>query len=133
MLKLTYSEFGLRLEQIDSSLEQWVLQRTILALRINEPLCIQSGHASFLVPTLAITTDLDRERLIRLPDAVSVCCVDRDFYEVNISGVWLTKNSQTSEGILAAELGELAESSVRHLWEYSQQQVPTYIQIASES
>jgi hypothetical protein len=127
MLKLTYSEFGLRLEQLDASLEQWVMQRTILALRISEPLCVQSGNASFLVPTAAVTASLARDRMTDLPSPISFCYVDRDFYEVNIAGVWLTKNPQASEGILAAELGDLAETSVRRLWESSQQQVPTYI------
>jgi hypothetical protein len=126
MLKLTYSEFGLHLEQIAESLEQWIVQRTILALRISEPLCIQSGNASFLVPTATITA-IDRDRIVRLPNAVSVCCVDRDFYEVNIAGVWLTKNTHVSEGILVAELGDPAEACVRSLWDSSQRQVPTYI------
>jgi hypothetical protein len=126
VLKLTYSEFGLHLEQIAESLEQWVLQRTLLALRIREPLCVQPGNASFLVPTTAITA-IDRDRLARLPEAVALCSVDRDFYEVNIAGVWLTKNAHVSEGILAAELGDLAEACVHSLWESSQRQVPTYV------
>ncbi|WP_310488681.1 alr0857 family protein [Chamaesiphon sp. VAR_69_metabat_338] len=127
MLKLTYSEFGLRLEQIDASLEQWVMQRTILALRISEPLYVQSGNASFLVPTAAVRASLDRSQMTCLPNPISFCYVDRDFYEVNIAGVWLAKNTDVCEGILAAELGDLAESAVYRLWESSQPQVPTYI------
>jgi hypothetical protein len=126
MLKLTYSEFGLHLEQIDTSLEQWIVRRTILALRISQPMCLQSGNASFLVPTASITA-IDRDRIVRLPEAITVCCVDLDFFEVNISGVWLTKNSNVSEGILVTELEAVAESSVCRLWECSQQQTPTYI------
>jgi hypothetical protein len=127
MLKLTYSELGLRLEQIDASLEQWVTERTILALRINEPLYVQSGNASFLVPTAAVAASLDRAWMTDLPHAISFCYADRDFYEVNIAGVWLAKNTEASEGILAAELDDIAESSICYLWESSQQQVPTYI------
>lgn len=127
MLKLTYSESGLRLEQIDASLEQWVMERTILALRISEPLYVRSGNASFLVPTAAVAASLDRAWMSDLPHPISLCYVDRDFYEVNIAGVWLAKNTETSEGVLAAELGDLAESSIRYLWESSQQPVPTYI------
>jgi hypothetical protein len=126
MLKLTYSEFGLHLEQIAESLEQWVLQRTLLALRISEPLCVQPGNASFLIPAAAITAS-ERNRIVRLPESVAVCSVDRDFYEVNIAGVWLTKNTHVSEGILVAELGDLAEACVHSLWESSQRQVPTYV------
>jgi hypothetical protein len=126
MLKLTYGELGLRLEQIDTSLEQWVTERTILALRISEPLYVRSGNASFLVPTAAVAASLDRARLAGLPHPISFCYADRDFYEVNIAGVWLANNTDASEGILAAELDDLAESSIRHLWETSQGPVPTY-------
>jgi hypothetical protein len=126
MLKLTYSEFGLHLEQIGESLEQLVVQRSILAVRIGESLCIQPGNASFLVSTAAMTANLDLDRITNLHHPISFCCVDEDFYEVNIAGVWITKNSQAAEGLFAARLGDRAESVVQHLWQSSQQEVPTY-------
>jgi hypothetical protein len=120
MLKLTYSEFGLLIEQIGESLDRWVTQRNLLALSIGEPLSIQAGNASFLVPTEAVTANLDLYRIIRPLSPISLCCVDEDYYEVNIAGVWIAKNTHASEGILAADLGDLAESFVWRLWESSQ-------------
>jgi hypothetical protein len=124
MLKLTYSEFGLCIEQIGESLDRWLTQRNLLALSIGESLSIQTGNASFLVPTDVIMDNLDLYRLLRPLSPISLCCVDEDYYEVNIAGVWLAKNTQVSEGILAAALGDRVESFVWRLWESSQQ---TYV------
>jgi hypothetical protein len=132
MLKLTYSDFGLHLEQIGESLEQLVAQRSILAVRIGESVYIQPGNASFLVPEDAITASLDLDRSISPHFPISLCCVDEDFYEVNISGVWISKNGYGSEGIFAARLGAQAESFIQRLWKSSQQEVTAYSELRGE-
>lgn len=132
MLKLTYREFGLCLEQIDESLEQWIAQRSILALRMGNSICFQPGNASFLVPANAIKANVDLDRLTSPHSPISFCCVDEDFYEVNISGVWLFKNGNGCEGIFATGLDDRAESFVRQLWNISQQEVPTYSELRGD-
>jgi hypothetical protein len=132
MLKLTYSEFGLRLEKLDDSLEQWVAQHSILALRIGNSICFQPGNAAFLIPANAITAVVDLDRITSPHSPISFSCADKDFYEVNISGVWLFKNGNGAEGLFATSLDEQVESCVRQLWKISQQEVPAYSELRAE-
>jgi hypothetical protein len=129
MLKLTYSEFGLRLEQIDESFEQWIAQRSILALRMGNSICLQPGNASFLVSANAMTANVNLDRITNPHSAISFCCVDEDFYEVNIAGVWLFKNSNGTEATFATGLDPQAESFVQQLWKISQKEVPTHSEL----
>jgi hypothetical protein len=133
MLKLIYSKFGLCLEQIvGESLEQWVTQRSILALRMGESICLHPGKASFLTPAYALTPNLNQDWINSSHCPVSFCPVDEDFYEVNIGGVWISKHEHGSEGLFAAGLGAQAESFVWRLWQSSQQEVPDYSEFSGE-
>jgi hypothetical protein len=132
MLKLTYSEFGLHLEQIDGSMEQWIAQRSILAVRIGSSICFQPGNASFLVPAAAMIANVTLDQMINPHSPVSFCSVDEEFYEVNITGVWIFKNSSSTEATFATGLDHQAESLVRQLWKISQQEVPTYSELRGQ-
>ncbi len=134
MLKFIYSEFGLCLEQIaGESLDQWVTQRSILALRMGESICLHPGRASFLTPAYALTANhLDLDWLNNPHCPISCCCVDEDFYEVNIVGIWISLNGHGSEGLFAAMLGAQTESFVWQLWKSSQQEVPDYSEFRGE-
>ncbi len=131
MLKLTYSEFGLRLEQIDESFEQWIAQRSVLAIRMGNSICLQPGNASFLVSASGIAENVAPNRITNTHSAISFCCVDEDFYEVNIAGVWLFKNNGT-DATFGTGLDRQAESFVQQLWKISQQEVPTYSEVRGQ-
>ena len=49
MLKLIYSELGLKGEHVAESLEDWMVQRSVFALRVGQPFNIEQGRAAFLV------------------------------------------------------------------------------------
>jgi hypothetical protein len=134
MLKLIYSEVGLCLEQIvNESLDQWITQRSILALRMGQSVCMHPGRASFLTPASALTVHhLDLDWLNSPHCPISYCSVDEDFYEVNLVGVWISQHGQGSEGLFAATLGAQAESFVWQLWKSSQQSVPDYSEFRSD-
>ncbi len=124
MLKLTYTELGLHLERIDQSLEELVSQRSILALRIGESMCVQPGNISFLVPAQEIE-QLLLEQTNRMDSAVSFCSVDEDFDEVSIAGTWISQHSQVAEGLFTASLADSTEEMIEQLWQCSQQQIST--------
>ena len=50
MLKLTYTNNSFYLECLTQSLEEWVAQRVILALRVSQTLRIEPTTASFMLP-----------------------------------------------------------------------------------
>lgn len=132
MLKLTHSEFGLHLEHINESFEQWIAQRSILAVRMGNSICFQPGNASFLVPATAMMANVTSDQMINPHSPVSFCSVDEEFYEVNIAGVWIFKNSSGAEATFATGLDQQSESFVRQLWKISQQEVPTYSELRGQ-
>ena len=51
MLKLTYTESGLRMERLDQSVEAFIAQRVLLGLRTGTSVTAQPSTASFLLVT----------------------------------------------------------------------------------
>ncbi|MBD0385300.1 MAG: hypothetical protein ICV54_01890, partial [Nostoc sp. C3-bin3] len=89
MLKLTYTESSFYLECLTLSLEEWVAQRVILALRVGQSFCIEPSTASFLLPVdlpgvevLKAEVKKDDREII----ALSAC--DAEYMEVTLRGSW---------------------------------------------
>lgn len=124
MLKLTYTEFGLHLEQVAAPLEVLVAQRVVLAMRTGQRLHIEPGTASFLLPSKAaglaqLRRSLQLERLA----AVAIAPVDAEFMEVTVYGSWLAATADAEEGVFVTELTHQAEFLVMKLWHETQAQV----------
>jgi hypothetical protein len=124
MLKLNYTEVGLYIERVTTSLEMLIAQRVVLAMRLGQTLHVEPGHASFLLP-------LDTPDLVQLEATLTQACnagvnvmpVDHEFVEVSLCGSWIAENTEAHEGILIAVMSDRAEFFVYKLWHMSQAHV----------
>ncbi len=121
MLKLTYTERSFYLECLTLSLEEWVTQRVILALRVGQSLCIEPYTASFLLPVdlpgverLKAEVKRDDREIM----ALSVC--DAEYMEVTLQGSWLSNGSQEATGILVTTMSDRTEFFLHQLWQEAQ-------------
>ena len=124
MLKLTYIEDGLYMEQIAAPLEMLVAQRVMLALRGGQTLYVEPGRAAFLmacdVPGLTqLMTELQGAQV---SDVVLVP-VDEDYVEVSLHGHWIAESDQAHEGMFICALPARLEYYVHTLWKITQEQM----------
>ena len=124
MLKLTYTEVGLHLERVAVPLETLIAQRVVLALRAGQPMYIEPGKASFLLPAdapglnqLQMTLGLDHNQVI------TILPVDEEFVEVSLHGSWIAASMEAHEGMFITALSDRAEFFVYKLWKMTQAQV----------
>jgi hypothetical protein len=121
MLKLTYTESSFDLERLTFSLEEWVAQRVILALRVGQSLCIEPSTASFLLPVdlpgvevLKAEVKRDDREII----ALSTC--DTQYMEVTLQGSWLSDSSKDAVGVFFTTMSDRAEFFLHKLWQEAQ-------------
>ncbi|MBF2001985.1 MAG: hypothetical protein IGS38_14835 [Synechococcales cyanobacterium M58_A2018_015] len=117
MLKITYLESGLYLEQLPEPVEDWLALRMILTLRMGQRLVVEPSTASLLIPAALIT----RSRLARLAHTTDVTLspVDDADVEVVLSGVWLASGGN-EEGVFVAMLHPAIEQMLLQLWQEAQ-------------
>ncbi len=122
MLKLTYSESDLLVEQVALTVEILVAQRSVVALRAGQPLVIQPGYGSFTlsadlpgVASLAYTA--------RCRGVLEVTPCDAHYLEVTLRGIWIADSLASEEGILVAELEPALEGQLATLWRMSMRRV----------
>lgn len=121
MLKLTYTESSFYLECLTLSLEEWVAQRVILALRVGQSFCIEPSTASFLLPVdlpgvevLKAEVKKDDREII----ALSAC--DAEYMEVTLRGSWLLDSSKDAVGVFFTTMSDRAEFFLHKLWQEAQ-------------
>ncbi|PSR18615.1 hypothetical protein C8255_06495 [filamentous cyanobacterium CCP3] len=116
MLKLTYSDADLLVEQLDLTVEAVVAQRSIVALRAGQPLVVQPGYGAFALPA-----DLPGVAGLKAvgQGAIDIAPCDIDWLEVTLRGTWLADSALSAEGILVAELGVALERQIVALWQHS--------------
>lgn len=119
MLRLTYSDLGLHLERVVTSIEFAIAQHVALAMRLGQPLCVEPGRAAFLLP-IDLVADLDSVLQVE-GKAATVITVDYQFAEVALSGSWLAANHDADEGLFLTTMSDRAEVLVYALWQMSQQ------------
>jgi hypothetical protein len=121
MLKLTYTESGLELERLMASVETLVSQRTILALRLGQPMFVQPGWASFLIPVDAVSLKAFKQAVKgESTKTIDLCQVDDEYYEVSLRGTWIANSNDAHTGMFVAVMGERSESFVEQLWQTTQ-------------
>jgi hypothetical protein len=111
MLKLIYTENSFHLECLTYSLEEWVAQRVILAMRIGQFLCVKPSHASFLLP--ADLPGLEQLRTEIYKDdrgIISLCNCDRQYVEVTLWGSWLADGMEEDTGIFVTSIGDVDDT-----------------------
>ncbi|MBN3922497.1 alr0857 family protein [Nostoc sp. NMS4] len=121
MLKLTYTESSFDLECVTLSLEEWVAQRVILALRVGQSLCIEPSTASFLLPV-----DLPGVEVLRVEvkrddrEIIALCACDAEYMEVTLRGSWLSDSSKGSVGVFVTTMSDRVEFFLHKLWQEAQ-------------
>jgi hypothetical protein len=122
MLKLNCTENELFMEHITgSALEIVVAQRVMLAIRSGQPLHVEPGQASFLLPAEANgLAQLDHP-------GISIDPVDAEFVEVTVPGTWLAERTDAEEGVFMMAFSDSRETYVPNtealiyqLWQSSQ-------------
>jgi hypothetical protein len=118
MLKLTYTETGFHLELLAQSLEEWVVSRVILSLRVGQRLLVEPSTASFLLPAnlpglplLQAAAQLERN------DAIALAVCDAEYIEVSLQGTWLAADGESEEGVFVVALSERTEFFLFKLWQ----------------
>jgi hypothetical protein len=127
MLKLTYTEFGLHLEQVSTALDVVVTQRVLLAMRLGQKLHVEPGRASFLVPIDTSGLDVLANLLIGREAAVTVDRVDDEFVEVSLQGSWMAQDAEAYEGTFVTMFPSHVEHYIYMLWEASQAAVSSVV------
>ena len=114
MLKVIYTETGLHLEYSPEPLSQVLGDRVYTYARAQRPMTMQPIAANIplaaaLVQALAWT---------QLQDFELTRC-DRDWFEVTLSGLWLTEEPDAETGIFVTELEMRLEQRLLSLWQWS--------------
>jgi molybdopterin-guanine dinucleotide biosynthesis protein A len=122
MLKLTYTESSFYMECLTQSLEEWVAQRVVLALRVGQCLCVEPSTASLLLPAdlpgiEALKTAASRED----SEIIALCSCDSDYIEVSLRGSWLSDGSEDADGVFVSKMSDRSEFFLHKLWQQAQQ------------
>ncbi|HEY9828596.1 MAG TPA: alr0857 family protein [Stenomitos sp.] len=123
MLKLTYTESGLRLERLGLSLEVWIAQRVTLMLRAGQKLYVEPSTASFLL-------DARQPGLLRLEKLLSqeyksriaIAPAEAGMVEVSLPGSWIAECSDAHEGLFVTGCSDAVELCLYRLWHVAQKQ-----------
>lgn len=124
MLKLIYTEDGLILESVTTSLETLVSQRLQLSLAARQPFYAEASTATLLLnldgrdfKTLRSIVSRDKTQ------AIDASILEGDCVEVTLKGTWITDTPESESGIFLAVLSHESESLVANYWEISELQV----------
>jgi hypothetical protein len=121
MLKFTYTENGFYVEQFVQSLEDWVSQRVLLALRSGTPLAVEPSTATFLMPSdLPVITELEKLALGDSQEVLEVTQCDQGCVEVCLEGTWVGASSNAEEGWFACLMSDRTEKLLYQLWKDTQ-------------
>jgi hypothetical protein len=123
MLKLNYTEVGLYMERTMSAPELLIAQRVVLALRLGQPLHVEPGRASFLLPAdipelEGLEMALQREH----SSSVTLISIDAESVEVGLSGSWVAEDKEAHEGMFLTMMSDRTEFFIYKLWQMSQTQ-----------
>jgi hypothetical protein len=130
MLKLNYTEVGLYMERVTTSLEMLIAERVVLAMRLGQTLHVEPGRASFLLPKdIPELAHLEATLRYECSQTVSIIPVDDRFVEISLCGSWIAESADAHEGTFLTMLSDYskggtashrAEFFVYKLWHESQ-------------
>ncbi|MGM3308281.1 alr0857 family protein [Anabaena sp. WFMT] len=121
MLKLTYTEGSFNLECLTLSLEEWVTQRVILALRIGQPLHFEPSTASFLLPVDLLGVERLKIEVQRNDGEIIVLSTcDAEYLEVTLRGSWLSDGEDDAVGVFVTTMSDRTEFFLNKLWNEAQ-------------
>jgi hypothetical protein len=121
MLKLTYTESSFYLECLNISLEEWVAQRVVLALRVGQSLCVEPTTASFLLPVdLPGVEKLNAEVKRDDSEIMALSTCDTEYLEVSLRGSWLSDGSEDAVGVFVTKMSDRTEFFLHKIWQEAQ-------------
>ena len=115
MLKVTYTDTGLCLEYCPTPLNLLLSDRVCTYAHAQRSMTVQPIRAS--IPLLA--TLIDRQLGEQLQTLELTRC-DRDWWEITLSGLWITEGPNPDIGIFMAEFDPRLEQRLWRLWQLSQ-------------
>jgi hypothetical protein len=118
MLKITYSDAAILLEQVATTVEAVMAQRSLLALRSGQPFTVQPSSGSIVLPAQlpGINGILDA---VDQHTHLSIAPCDLGWLEITLRGTWIAESAASEQGILVAELGDDLEGRLVTLWRCS--------------
>lgn len=124
MLKLIYTDDNFRLERLTQSMENWVRDRSVLALRTTQNFYLEASSASFLVlKDLSFMADLYRMQR-DCEDILAIAACDAEYAEVSLKGHWVANDEGDCSGVFVCVLGDRPELLLEKVWQASQNSVP---------
>ncbi|MEL6929927.1 MAG: alr0857 family protein [Cyanobacteria bacterium J06600_6] len=117
MLKITYLENDIYLEQLDESVEVWKTNRILVNLRAAFSIYVESSIASIILP---ITYRVNSLVKLAKEQPIELIPCDEEYLEVALIGSWLAKEQDSEEGVFVCELGREIETCLYELWQESQ-------------
>ena len=122
MLKLSYTDYGLFLEQVPAALDMVATQRVMLAVHVGETLHLEPSQAAFLLPMeLPDINHLESMLETNTTDTIALTNVDEDFVEVSLKGTWIASSANAESGTFVTTLAPESEQLIYRLWQVTQQ------------
>lgn len=110
MLKLTYTDQGVILNHLNQSLDSWVSNRILLALRSGIPFWVESTKVSFMLPmNLPYVNNLVDSLGEELNNTLELALYDKSQMELKLSGTWLSSHPDNDEGVFVCNYNEKIE------------------------
>jgi len=117
MLKITYLENEIYLEQLDKSVEVWKTDRILVNLRAAFSIYVESSIASIVLPITSRVNSLVR---LASDQPIELVPCDEEYLEVSLMGIWLAKEQDSEEGVFVCELSPEIENCLSQLWQEAQ-------------
>jgi hypothetical protein len=127
MLKLSYTDTSLHIEKLSTSVEKWIGQRVLLAVRVGNTVSVEPLNAAFgLSSDASAWKDLEHLICQEASDLISLSVCDVDMVEIGLAGYWLSATSHSEEGIFVTHLPAAIESLIVEIWQAAQHQQPAF-------
>ncbi len=125
MLKLAYTDTDLNIEKLTNSVEDWISQRVLLALRVGSLVSVEPIHAAFGLSTnMDGWTELEYLICREASEVVSLSVCDADVIEIGLEGYWLSSGTPSDEGVFVTHLPNVVETAIQKMWQASRQKQP---------
>ena len=117
MLKVTYLEDEIYLEQLDKSVEVWKKDRILVNLRAAIGIYVESSIASVVLP---ITSNVNSLVKLAPGQPIELVPCDEEYLEISLMGTWVAQERDSEEGVFVCELSDEIENCLCQLWQEAQ-------------
>lgn len=125
MLKLSYTDIGLYMEQTPTNPELLMQERVLLAMQLGKTLYVEPGHASLLPADLPELEGLEAALQWEYNPNASILLVDDTSVEVSLSGRWVAESKEAQERMFLTVMSDQIERFIYKLWQMSEVHIST--------